>query len=311
MALPSVTEHVERAPAPVRWRPGTRDWLDAHINIVFILPAALALAGLLVFPLCYTLYMSLFDWFIGSKTPPAFIGLGNYVEMAADPRFWGGLWRTLLYTGLSVSLELIIGTGMALIFARRFFGQAIARTLFLLPMVATPVAMSLIWLLMFDPTLGVLNFFLVSLGLPPSEWASSPNTALLSLVLVDVWQWTPLVMLIALSGLAALPTEPYEAAMIDGASLVQRFFYITLPLLRPYLVVAALFRGIDALKSFDTIYVITKGGPGHASETLTLYAFQMSFDYLHLGFSSAMLVGYFLVALGLSFLLAKYRRSEY
>src|SRR5205823_9125331 len=140
-----------------------------------------------------------------------------------------------------------------------------------LPMMATPVAVALVWTMMFHPQLGVLNYLLSLVGIPPQLWVFDPGTVIPSLVLVETWQWTPLVMLIVLGGLAALPTEPYEAAQLDGASEWQLFRYITLPLLAPFLVVAAVIRTIDAIKAFDTIYVISQGGPGTASETINLY----------------------------------------
>jgi multiple sugar transport system permease protein len=176
-------------------------------------------------------------------------------------------------------------------------------------MVATPVAIGLVWLMMFDPVSGVFNYLLSFVGLPPSVWVGDPRTALISLTLVDIWQWTPLVMLITLGGLATLPQEPYEAATIDGASAWQKLRYITLPMLRPYIMVAALFRTIDALKSFDTIYVITRGGPAHSSETLNLYIYNQAFEYQHIGYASALVVVFFVIVLAISLVLIAFRRT--
>jgi multiple sugar transport system permease protein len=264
---------------------------------------------MLLFPLGYTLYLSLHAWFASSPVPPQFVGLKNYLEMVRDPRFLFGVLRTFLYTGLAVAGEIILGTALALLFNRSFFGRDLARTLSLLPMVATPVAVALVWLLMYDPDAGVLNYLLRLSRLPTSLWVNSPRTVIPALVLVDIWQWTPLVMLITLAGLAALPSEPYEAARIDGASALQVFRFVTLPLLRPYIVVATLFRAIDALKTFDTIYVITKGGPAFASETLNLYIYTSAFEYLHIGYSCAMLVVFFWIVLALSLGLIAVRRG--
>ncbi len=273
----------------------------------FIGPAALVLVLMLVFPLGYTAYLSFFEWFAAGG-PPRFAGVANYVQIAGDPRFINALGRTVLYTLLAVGAEVIFGIALALLFERPFVGRGYARTLFLLPMVATPVAIALVWLLMFDPATGVLNYLLTLLRLPKSLWVNDSLLAIPSLVLVDVWQWTPLVMLIVLGGLTALPREPFEAARIDGASRWQSFRYLTLPMLRPYIIVAALFRGIDALKTFDSIYVITRGGPGFASETLNLYIYASAFDYLHMGYSSAMLVVFFVLILALSAALIAGRR---
>lgn len=282
---------------------------DLRVGRLFIAPAATVLLLMLVFPFAYTGYLSLFEWFAAGP-PPRFAGLDNYVALLGDARFLNALARTLVFTALAVTLEVVLGVALALMFARPFIGRGPARTIFLLPMVATPVAISLVWLLMFDPASGVLNYLLKLVGLPPSLWVNDSFWALPALVLVDVWQWTPIVMLMVLGGLTALPTEPFEAARIDGASYFQTFRYLTLPMLRPYIVVAALFRGIDALKTFDSIYVITRGGPNFASETLNLYIYATAFDYLHFGSSSAMLVVFFLIVLALSVALIAFRRKS-
>jgi multiple sugar transport system permease protein len=178
-------------------------------------------------------------------------------------------------------------------------------------MVATPVAISLVWLMMYDPATGVLGFALRSVGLPAIAWTSDPRWVIPSLVLVDVWQWTPLVALICMAGLAGLPSGPYEAATIDGASRWQTFWHITMPLLRPTIVVALLFRTIDTLKNFDTIWVISGGGPAFASETLNIYVYKMAFEYLNVGYASALLVIFFAIVLGTSLFLIKLRRGAW
>lgn len=264
---------------------------------------------MLAFPITYTLYLSFHEWFAAGP-PPSFNGVQNYIALLSDKRFLNALARTLIFTALSVSVEVVLGVFLALMFAKPFVGRGIARTIFLLPMVATPVAISLVWLLMFDPATGVLNYLLKLIGLSPSLWVNDSFLALPALVLVDVWQWTPIVMLMVLGGLTALPEDPFEAARIDGASRWQIFWYLTLPMLRPYIVVAALFRGIDALKTFDSIYVITRGGPGFASETLNLYIYATAFDYLHFGYSSALLVIFFSIVLVLSVSLIVFRRKS-
>lgn len=282
-------------------------WVERHPGPIFIGPAIAVLVLMLAFPFGYTAYLSLFDWFVVAG-PPRFAGFKNYFELVQDPRFLNALINTFEYTLLSVAGEIIFGLALALLMNRSFYGRGIMRTLFLLPMAATPVAIALVWLLMFDPAIGVLNYLLSLIGLPPSVWVNDPTLAIPALALVDLWQWTPLVLLILLGGLASLPVEPYEAAKIDGATSIQTFMYITLPLLRPYIIVAALFRGIDALKTFDTIYVITRGGPAFASETLNLYIYSSAFEYLKMGYSSAMLVVFFLIVLILSMVLILVRR---
>src|SRR5262249_33031852 len=192
-------------------------------------------------------------------------------------RSLGGLGRRLCCAPLAVVPPLVLGIGAALVFHRRFPLRGLLRGIFILPMMATPVAVGLVWTMMFHPQLGVLNYLLSLIGLPPSLWVFDQATVIPSLVLVQVWQWTPLVMLVVLGGLAALPTEPYESALIDGASEWQMFRSITFPLVLPFIIVAAIIRTIDAVKAFDTIFVITLGGPGTASETINLYLYTQAF----------------------------------
>ena len=201
------------------------------------------------------------EWTVGGAR--TFTGLANYARLASDERFIASIGHTLVYTFLAVVLPLIFGTLAALIFNARLPLRGVLRGLFVMPMMATPVAIALVWTMMFHPQLGVLNYLLSLIGIGPQEWVFNPRTVIPSLVLVETWQWTPLVMLIVLGGLAAIPTEPYESAAIDGASAFQRFRYITLPMIAPFLMVAVIIRTIDALKSFDIIYAITQGGPGH------------------------------------------------
>jgi multiple sugar transport system permease protein len=196
---------------------------------------------------------------------------------------------------------------MALILNREFRGARWARTAFLLPMVATPVATSLVWMMMFNPTLGILNYFLGLVGLPPSLWVADPRLTIISLVVVDIWHFAPFAMLILLAGLRSLPPEPFESAMIDGASRWQIFWRVTVPLLLPVLSVVLIFRTIDALKVFDIIWVITAGGPGFSSETLYVYAYNQAFKYLDIGYGSAVIVLFTLVVAAASVLWVRAR----
>jgi multiple sugar transport system permease protein len=268
---------------------------------VLTLPALAVVAAVIVFPWAFTVYMSAFDWKIGEAAH--FVGLGNYAGLATNQRFIEAIVHTFYFTLLAVVFPLLLGTGAALVFHRRFSGRGVLRAIFTMPMMATPVAVALVWTMMFHPQQGVLNYLLTQLGLPPSLWVYSPTWVIPSLVLVEVWHWTPLVMLIVLGGLASLPTEPYESARIDGASEWQLFRYITLPLIVPFLVVAAVIRTIDALKAFDTIYVISQGGPGTASETINLYLYLQAFAFYNVGNASAVVVVFFVIIVALALLL--------
>jgi len=287
-------------------------WIDRNLRWLLPLPAVGTMALLLVFPLVYTAYLSLHEWYASSVRGPQWVGLQNYVRLFVhDERFWPALVTTLIFTVGSVVATIVLGLGIAHLLIRSFPGRGLARTLMLLPMIATPVAMALVWMTMMSPTIGVLNWFLSCVGLPPSAWVSSPRSVIAALLLVETWMWTPMTTLICLAGLAALPGEPFESARIDGASGRQVFWHITLPLLRATLVIAMLFRTIDALKVFDIVYVMTEGGPGFSSETLNLYVFQTSFKYLNLGYASALIVVFFALIAGASLLLIRVRRAAW
>jgi multiple sugar transport system permease protein len=287
-------------------------WIDRNLRWLLPAPAVATMLLLMVFPLLYTAYLSLHEWYASSVLGPTFVGVENYVQLfARDERFWPAFRTTLLFTVGSVALTVVLGLGIAHLLLRAFPGRGLARTLMLLPMIATPVAMALVWMTMMSPTIGVLNWLLSCVGIPPSAWVSSPKSVIAALLLVETWMWTPMTTLICLAGLAALPDEPFESARVDGASSAQVFWHVTLPLLRATLVVAALFRTIDALKVFDIVYVMTEGGPGFASETLNLYVFQTSFKYLNLGYASALIVVFFALIAAASALLIRVRRAAW
>jgi len=274
----------------------------------FAVPAATVVLLVILFPWIFTVFMSLHDWKVTGATP--FVGLANYAKMLQDERFLWAIVRTVWFTIGTVVAPMLLGVWAAVCFASNFRLRGLARTLFVLPMMATPVAIALVWTMMFHPQLGVLNYLLTSVGLPPSSWVYDSSTVIPTLVMVETWQWTPLVMLIVLGGIASLPLEPYEAAILDGASAWQMFRHITLPLVWPFIMVAAVIRLIDALKTFDTIYVITLGGPGTSSETLNILLYQTAFAYYDLGYGSAIVVVFFLLILLISLLLLRVRQRE-
>jgi multiple sugar transport system permease protein len=267
----------------------------------FVLPAVVVVLAVILFPWIFTIWMSLHEWGVGKAT--TFVGLANYLRLADDPRFAESVAHTLWFTFLAVLLPLIFGLAAALAFHRSFPFRGFLRGIFVMPMMATPVAIALVWTMMFHPQLGVLNYLLSLVGVPAQLWVFHPSTVIPSLVLVETWQWTPLVMLILLGGLASIPTEPYEGALIDGANALQVFWHITLPLLWPFVLVAAMIRCIDAVKSFDIIYAITQGGPGTASETINLYLYSVAFAYYDLGYGSAIAVVFFALVVALALLL--------
>jgi multiple sugar transport system permease protein len=267
----------------------------------FVVPAGVVVAAVIVFPWVFTLYMSVHDWHIGGGM--SWAGLANYERLLIDDRFQWSVVRTLYFTVLAVFFPMVLGIAAAVCFQRNFPLRGLARTIFVLPMMATPVAIALVWTMMFHPQLGVLNYLLTSVGLPPSQWSYSSTTVIPTLVLVETWQWTPLVMLIVLGGLASLPIEPYEAAKIDGASGWDTFRHISLPLVWPHIVVALVIRAIDALKAFDTIFVISNGGPGTSSETINIFLYLQAFAFYDMGYASAVVVVFFVIILLISLVL--------
>ena len=217
--------------------------------------------------------------------------------------------RTFYFTFGSVIVEMVLGTVLALALNRSFKGKGVVKTLLLLPLVANPVAIGLVWNLFYDPTIGILNYVLSVLKLPQSGWVSDAKTVMPSLIIVDIWQWTPMITIIVLAGLAGLSSEPYESAMVDGANARQVLFRITLPMLMPTILTAVILRAIDALKTYDIIYSMTGGGPGYASENLNVLAFKYSFEYFRMGQSAVMLVFLFLIVLLFSLVVMRLRRA--
>ena len=272
----------------------------------FILPALILVAAVIVFPWLFTVGMSANAWQVGSA--PRFVGLENYIRLAGDIRFWESMWHTLTYTVLSVVAPLILGTLAALVFDSKMPLRGVLRGIFVMPMMATPVAVALVWTMMFHPQLGVLNYLLSLVGIPPQAWIFEQGTVIPSLVLVETWQWTPLIMLIVLGGLASMPREPFEGAEIDGANAWQKFRYITLPMILPFMMIAVIIRSIDALKSFDIIYAMTQGGPGTASETINLYLYNVAFSYYDIGYGSAIAVVFFIIIIVMSLVLLHLRQ---
>jgi multiple sugar transport system permease protein len=296
-----------------RPRPGAGlgRWVERHVSWFFVLPAALFLVAVVAFPVVYTAGLSLFRWSGAAATPPLWVGLGNYADVfAGDPGFRNALFVTLYFTGVSVAVEVCLGVGLAQLLNREFIGKGVARTLLILPVAGTPVALALVWRHMYNPSNGIFVWFAELLHLPPQRWLADAATVVPSLILFDVWQWTPLVMLITLAGLVSLPSDFYEAAQIDGATSWQSFWRITVPLIRPTVVAAAMLRFMDSVKTFDQIYVTTQGGPGIASQTLNLYVFDQAFQYLHFGYASALLVVLFFVILAGNLVLVSIRRGQ-
>ncbi|MEB0058745.1 sugar ABC transporter permease [Variovorax sp. LG9.2] len=280
---------------------GTRRQLSA-----MSLPAVLFTVVLIAFPFAYTLWMSLHDFTFGGAS---MMNYGkNYLLMLGDTEFWNGLKITLILYVLSLVLQLVLGTYVAILLHTSKKLSGIVRTLMISPFVLPPVVVGMMWLVVLDPSIGAANWILQSVGLPKSDWLASPMWVIPTVAFIDTWQWTPYVALIVLGGLQSLPPNVYEAAQIDGASRWKTFWRITLPLLMPTIVTAAILRSVDLLRFFDIIYITTQGGPGNASNTLNIYGFRKGFEFFEIGYASALMVTLSAIVLGAVMVLTQTRK---
>jgi multiple sugar transport system permease protein len=287
-----------------------------RLKWTMIAPAVAFIGLMVVFPLAYTAWLSLTDAFGAVNAETRFLGLTNYADALGDTRrFWPSVGRTAVFTVAAVALELVLGLALAMLLRRPFRGMRWMRTILMIPLLATPVAVGVLWLLILDPTVGIANALLGLVGIPPQPFLGSVAQSLPTLVLIDVWQWTPMMTLLLLAGLTTLPEEPEEAALVDGATAWQRFRLVTLPMLGTTIVTALVLRSVDALKTFDLIYA-TKGAGGGSSyeaETLNVYAYGITFDYSEYGLAAAVLVLFTVLIIGIVVVL-RYRsegiRSE-
>lgn len=245
---------------------------------IFTLPITITLFALVIYPLIYAVFISLHSTAMGLQQAQ-FVGLRNFIDIFSSPIFSNAVKNTAIFTAGTVGLTFFLGFVIALLLSSITRGTDIYRVIFILPLGVSPVIAGLTWGMMLNPLFGVVNFFLEFLGIRGLGWATDIKLALPTVIMIDVWQWTPFMMLILYAGLQMLPKECFEAAMIDGASFWQKFIYITLPLLRPIIVIALIFRLMEAFKSFDIIYTVTKGGPGHATETMIVRAYLEGLKY--------------------------------
>jgi multiple sugar transport system permease protein len=284
------------------------DLLDRHVRLLFPLPAVLIMAGLFLYPLFELFYAGMSRWMLTAPASGGFVWFANFVHaFVRDAHFWKAVWLTIYLAFGSVVFQLILGFALALMLNREFKGESLVRMLLLFPIIATPVAMSLTWNMMMNPMMGVLNYFLSVVGLGPWGWASDRASVMPSLILVEVWHWTPFMMLVLLAGLRNLPKDPYEAAVMDGASRTQIFFKITLPLMQPYIVLVVILRLIQEMRVFDPIFVISGGGPMRASETLNLMVYREAFRALNYGYACALGVVVLALILAITVMVFRYR----
>ncbi len=282
-----------------------------RFGYAMIAPSMIFLILVATVPLISLLIMSGFRIDLSYPLDNGWIGLENYAEMLKDARFWHSMRLTAIYTVATVSLQVVIGLGLAMAFFREFKGQGIMRVSVLLPMILAPVVVGLAWrTLILTPEYGILDYIAILLGFGSKPWLVNPLWALLSVVIIHTWQWTPFAFLVFLASLNALPQEPLEAALLDTRSGWQRFRYVILPMLRPAIIIVIIFRTMIALRAFAAIFSATGGGPGTATEILNLYAYRVSFNSLDMGYGAALGTILLLITVGISLILFRMRRAS-
>jgi multiple sugar transport system permease protein len=274
---------------------------ERRFALLLTAPGLLVLLLTTTFPLLYLVWSSFQTINLAMPFMDGFAAADNYVQMWRDARFWHAIRLSAIYAASSVTLQILIGLGLALLVMQIPAGQWIFRILAILPIVLAPVVVGLFWrTLMLSPNFGLVDYFVQWFGFEQVNWLGAPTPALVSVIAIHTWQWTPFAFLVLLASLAALPPDVYEAARIDRASALQRFWHITLPLLRPAIVIVVIMRLMIALSAFAAIFAATGGGPGTASEILNLYAFKTSFVELNFGYGSALAVSLLLITMAVS-----------
>ncbi|MFT3972148.1 MAG: sugar ABC transporter permease [Amaricoccus sp.] len=269
------------------------------------------LALLSIWPFAYLIYASFTSYQLAVPVPVEWVGLENFRRVLVNPRFWHSLSVTATFALISVPLQIALGLGLAMLINRLSRGREIYASLFLFPMMLAPIVVGFSWNLFLNPIYGPLNAALRGLGFAPPAWTSSPEWALPVVMLADMWQWTPFVMIILLAGLRSIPSRVFEAARVDGSNRWQTFRYILLPMMAPYMTVAFVLRFIDSFKVFDVLYILTKGGPGTSTQNLAYYTYDMGFGRFDFGLAGALsIIQLLLLTFGTMAILHFARRSD-
>ncbi|SMB99410.1 carbohydrate ABC transporter membrane protein 1, CUT1 family [Thermanaeromonas toyohensis ToBE] len=275
---------------------------ETRLGFFLVLPALTCIVLIALYPVLQTLWMSFFRLQLQFPHLSKWVGLENYLSLLRDSRFLSATTNTFTFTLVSVALELILGLSLALLMHKSYRGRGLVRAAALVPWAIPTVISAMMWKFLYNDQLGAINDILLRLKIIPAyqAWLGSEKTALAAAIIADVWKTTPFMALLLLAGLQVIPEELYEAATVDGASRLKQFTRITLPLLKPAILVALIFRTLDAFRVFDLIYVLTGGGPGNSTETLTIYAYKTLFRNLDFGLGSALSVVIFFMVFGIS-----------
>lgn len=258
---------------------------NTSFGFLLVLPSLIVILVVAVVPLAYAFLISLSRWTLGGGQLASFIGLENYVTVLREPRFWDAIYTTIAYLFMTVPIQVVLGTAIALLLNREIYCAKVFRSVMLVPMMVTPVVVGVIWKLVFDANFGVLNYYLNKAGISPPLWLADSSTALWSIAIADIWANTPFIVLLVLAALQSIPNELYEAANVDGANRFRTFTHITLPQLQPVLLIGALFRTIDSLRTFDFIYIMTGGA--NKTENIVIYTYQNGFRFFRMGETTA------------------------
>ena len=269
----------------------------------FVLPAAVVMLAGLAYPVFDALYLSFYDWHIGTQFADApFVGLSHYMRMLGDEDVRESLWVTIRFGFITISIEMVLGTALALLLEKPLKGASVFRTIFILPLMVSPVVVGLIWRYLFDVRVGWINYYLGAwFGIEPQVWLGDQQLAFFAIVFTDIWQWTPFIFIIVIAGLQALPREVLEASTIDGVNWWQQIFLVKLPMIRSILLIALLMRLIDVFRALEVMYIMTGGGPGRATELLSLHIYNRAFDAQQLGYASTISVLLIVIVFSLSF----------
>jgi multiple sugar transport system permease protein len=277
---------------------------------LMVLPALLLILAINIVPLVYSTVLAFFQWnLIKAATPPRFIGIDNFIRLITrDPQFISATLNTGIMVVATVVVQTVLGVAVALLLDQKLRFTGVATTLLLIPLALAPAVVGLLFSSLFNSTLGPVNYLLNAIGLPAPSWLGDAKWALASVIIVDTWQWTPFMILLTLAGLRSLNPEPIEAALVDGASAWQRFRYVKLPMLLPVLTVAMLLRAIDSFRTFDLVFLLTFGGPGTSSTTMSFYGFKVGLQNFDIGRASA--IAFLMVQVFIIFVLLFYSRSK-
>ncbi|WP_394927232.1 carbohydrate ABC transporter permease [uncultured Robinsoniella sp.] len=283
---------------------------DKRTLFFLTMPSFVILFILTVVPLVFSLGISMFDYNITNAKNIKFVGLANFIRAVRDNYFTSAILVTVIQVAATVAGQMVLGMLIALLLSREFKGAKIMRSLYIIPMMITPVVSGIMWRMMFNADLGIVNYMLGKLGVPSINWLGSPGTALATIIITDIWLSTPFVTMILLAGIQAISNDYYDAAAMDGVNTLQKFCYITLPLTKPMVLLALLFRIMDAIRRYDSIMAMTAGGPGISTQTLNIYAYYQGFSYFNIGYSSALsmilLISIFVISI---ILLKKIRKA--